>query len=242
MIPTFIDLRELAEHLKGDPKLRRLLPKIERAARIQSCYADLGEAWHCLQALAELRDGKVHGSPTALQMFESASLMRAVQLYERATSAGAKKNERGSIQIRERLTPEQRKDHDSLVRLRQRAIAHVYTGETVGGETWHRSRIFAVECSEGWRTASATQRMHFDGETFQRCIRQVPVAQSIIDMQFLRELDELTGLLNDAGVSDATLRSHSFDPVATFGSEEAAKAVVSSATDRTLSFITREER
>lgn len=224
--PRFTNLRALASEIAHAPEYSRVLEAIDKAARAQSCVSDLAEAETCCVALRELlASPRRRGTLTRLAT-EGSLLRTAVTLYERATSAGAKKGERGSIQIAERLNAEQLEDHENLVSVRHRSLAHVYAGEEIDGQVWHRDVLFAVEEPPAWYPAAASNRLQFADQTLQRLERQAPVALRLVKERFHSRLAKLTDMLNDNPLPAAVFEKHIFDPVPVFGSERSVQNVL----------------
>lgn len=235
--PRFTDLRAMAAEIADKPKYSRVQGAIEKAGRAQSCVSDLAEAETCCEALDEiLRSIRRTGTITRLAT-EAALLRTAVTLYERATSAGAKKSERGSIAIAHLLTPEQRSDHDALVAVRQRSLAHVYVGEEIDGQIWHGDVLFAVEVGSAWQPAAASKRIQFSGSTLAQLKRQIPVALALLKDRFHLRLAELQALLDDNPLPIAVFERHQFDPVDVFGSAQATQKILAARSLGRGSFI-----
>lgn len=222
-LPPIVDLRAVANDLAGHPGLERLVSMIDRVARMQSCIGDLKEAHDCCVAIAETVAGNVRGAPEVLEMLRASALVRAITLYERAVNAASKRGERGSFAIREQLREAEKIDHDALVSVRNRALAHVHVGDDIEGETWHRSLVFAVRFPQGWAPASASERVHFHRETFDRCCRILPVARALLEARCHAEMKKLIDALCEAQLSDAAFLPHTVDPAVAFGSLEAAR-------------------
>lgn len=221
--PRFTDLRAIASEIGGQPEYSRVRTAIEQAARAQSCVSDLSEAETCIEALDEMLASIRRRGTTTRLATEAALLRTAVTLYERATAAGGKKGERGSIQIRDHLTAEQAEDHDELVNLRHRTLAHVYTGERSGGDVWHHEELFLIERGGPWKAAFASRRIQFHGQTFRRLKRQVPVALELVQRRFHDRLAKMSAILTDEPLPLAVFERHLFDPVERFGSEKAVQ-------------------
>lgn len=236
-LPAFTDLRALAYDLEDQDEFRRLRSAIERAVRTQSCVSDLAQATTCCDALDDTLSSIRRKGTLTRSAIEASLLQTAVMLYERATSAPGKRGERGSISIVDHLTDGQAADHQALVNLRQRAIAHVYAGEKIEGQVWHRDVLFAVEMERAWKPAAASNRVQFDSVTFTRLRRQVPVAASILTHRFHEHINQLTALLNDNPVPVALYEKHRFDPVPVFGSEQAVRALLSGQVQGRTSFL-----
>lgn len=225
-LPRFADLRAIAEAIGDQGEYRRVRSAIAKAALTQSCVSDLAEAETCCAALTELQNSiRRKGTMTRLAT-EAALLRAAVTLYERASAAGAKQGERGSVQIADRLTQDQRQDHDAIIQARHRALAHVYVGEDLGGTMWHRDVLFIVEDGEQWRPAAASNRIQVHGELFRRLRRQIPVALHILQSRFGDQIGRVTAILNDEPLPIELLENHLFDPIETFGSEATVQKVL----------------
>ena len=227
IFPRFTDLGMIASELEANPRYKALFKTISSAMMAQSCAADIAQATDCCKTLANLlasprKKGTLERSTT-----ENSLLANAIILYARATAAGNKGGGRGSIQIISKLTPQQRIDHDILVAIRNRAVAHVHTAQPIAGELWHNELMMAVESEQGWRPASASQRVQFDKPTFVRLGRQLPVAYEIVLVQFQKRVGAVTNMLNDASIPAALFETHQFDPVEQFGSISAVQQLLS---------------
>lgn len=222
-LPPIVDLRAVAADLAGHPGLERLVSMIDRIARMQSCIGDLKEAHDCCVAISETVAGHVLGAPEVLEMLRTSALVRAITLYERAVNAASKRGERGSFAIREQLSEAAMADHDALVAVRNRALAHVHVGDDIDGETWHQSLVFAVRFPQGWAPASASERVHFHREAFERCCRILPVARALLEARCHAEMEKLSYALSEARLSDAAFLPHTVDPALAFGSLEVAR-------------------
>jgi hypothetical protein len=236
-IPQFTDLRTLAAELQGRGEFRRLRSAIERVVRVQSCVSDLAQATTCCDALDDLLASARRKGTLTRSATEASLLQTAVSLYERATSAAGKRGERGSVSIANHLSGEQLEDHRALVHLRQRALAHVYAGEAIEGQVWHRDVLFAIKTEQAWKPAAASNRIQFDGTTFARLKRQVPLAATILTRRFHEHLNQLTTLLNQNPVPSSLYEKHRFDPIGVFGSERAVKAVLGGQIRGRTSFV-----
>jgi hypothetical protein len=136
-----------------------------------------------------------------------------------------------------RLNANQLADHEALVLLRQRSLAHVYMGEEIGGDIWHKGVLFAVRSGSGWRPAVASHRIQFHTPTFERLQRQLPVAKSIVFEKFHQRFDELTKILHENPLPNAIFEQNALDPIETFGSFEAVKAVLDGQVTGQISFV-----
>ena len=225
-LPRFTDLLAMVEEIADRSEYARLRTVVREAATAQSCVSDLAEAETCIIALSELR-GSVRGSGKMTKTATEAALLRtAATLYERATAAGAKRGERGSIQIRDRLTDCQREDHDAIVRLRQRSLAHVYVGEELDGDIWHQDHLFLIEQGGPWIAAHASKRIQWHPSTFKRLQRQIPVALALVQERFHTKLGKMHRILETHPLPLALFEKHIFDPVERFGSEQKVQEIL----------------
>lgn len=236
-LPKFSNLRNVANAIQGKAEYRRVGTAIEKLARAQSCIADLSEAIACCEAIEELRGSNIGRGTFAYVATEAALLRTAVTLYERSTAAGAKQGERGSIQIAAHLNSEQLNDHETLVLLRQRSLVHVYMGEEIDGDIWHKGLLFAVEAGSAWRPAVASHRIQFHTPTFERLRRQLPVAKDIVFVKFQKRFDKLTTILHENPIPNAIFENNSLDPLKAFGSFEAVKSVLDGQETGQISFV-----
>lgn len=235
--PRFADLNSIADELSGDSAKANIVAIIRRASVAQACVGDLAQAGSSLDALDALlvsprKRGTLERSAT-----EMALLFTAVSLYARATATTAKKGERGSIQIGEKLSEDQRADHEALIRIRNRAIAHVHDDEPIEGELWHRNEMFLVELAPAWQPAGAVKRFQFHRPTFDRLKRQVPLAQTIITDVYHRHLNKLVDLMNADPPALAVFERHLFDPRERFDGAEGVKAVLAGRARGRTSFL-----
>ncbi len=150
----------------------------------------------------------------------------AVQLYARATGYGQSRGERGPISIAAELTPEQLKDHELLLVVRHRAIAHVYANEIIGAHAWNSDAVLIVEDGWGWVPMIISQRKHLQDEVLHALARQVPVADEILTRRFHEHLNKAVDLLNHSPVAIAVIERNLVDPKVVCGSEETARLML----------------
>jgi hypothetical protein len=235
--PRFTDLRAMGLEISNLPEYRRVGTAIDKAARAQSCVSDLAEAETCLEALDDIL-GSIRRSGTKTRLATEAALLRtAVTLYERATAAGTKKGERGSIQIADRLSADQLQDHDALVELRHRSFAHVYPGAEIDGNVWHHEVLFMIEQGGPWKTAFSSRRIQFHGEIFRRLKRQVPVALALVEARFHERLEQISEILQENPLPLAVFERHVFNPVEKFGSKAAVESILDGQARGRASFL-----
>ena len=235
--PRFTDLNALAAEIEGMPEYRRVRSAIEKAARAQSCVSDLAEAETCIAALDDILSSVRRSGTKTRSATEAALLRTAVTLYERATAAGAKRGERGSIQIAHHLTAHQLDDHNALVELRQRSLAHVYPGAEVGGDIWHHELLMLIEQGGPWKPAFASRRIQFHSDIFRRLKRQLPVALTLVQARFHDSIRKLTEIMAEHPLPLEVFERHLFDPVEVFGNEGAVQSLLDGQAEGRASFL-----
>lgn len=227
-LPSFTDLRAVATALAGEQRYDPVTNAIREALFLQSCLADLNQSADCCRALRETLASPRRRGTIERAAIESALLATAVALYTRATATSGKQAERGASQIDAKLSEERKADHLAIVKIRNRAIAHVYAEEPIEGEVWHRDLMFAVKKPEGgWQPAACSQRIQFEKSTLEKLECLLPIAQAEIRSRALKRIEELTRLLNDRELSVSVLNDHEFDPVQRFGSLKIVKDILS---------------
>jgi hypothetical protein len=228
VLPDFTDLRQIALALPEQGKFEDLRHAIESVWRAQSCNADLRQAADACDALRELRSSPRKRGSLARATTENALLVTGVMLYARATGTSGKMGERGSIQIdQKQLTSDQRDDHARLIDIRNRALAHVYRDTPIGENFWHEDLIFAVDRAElGWKPAVGSNRISFHLETFDRLLRQLPVADALLMRAFHRRMDAMTRMINAASAPLDLFLRFRFDPLEKFGGVKAVEQIL----------------
>lgn len=222
-LPLFADLRLLAAQLADHSNWGKIQKAIRKAALAQSCVTDLAQASDCCSALRQLLVSPRKRGTEERAATESSLLMSAALLYARATEGNGGRGERGSMQITAQLTSDALDDHRLIVKVRNRALAHVYHDEEVDNEIWHQSTLIAVLMPEGWLPAAASKRVQIHKSILDRLQRQIPVAQSIILRAFHTHINNLINLMNSSGIDVAAANASLVDPIAVFGSGEAVK-------------------
>lgn len=186
----------------------------------QSCLGDLRQAELCCQALESLLISPRKQNTDERSTTEGALLMSAVLLYARATNT---QSGRGSSQIRNLLAKNDQLLHDSIIEVRDRAIAHVDIGMTAGGDHWHNSATFIVETNRGWKVGSVSQRIQLHRPTLNALKAILPLAKSILERRFQKKVAQLSEHMNKVKLNDSDL----IDPMAYFGSEAAVRHALS---------------
>ncbi|UAJ10004.1 hypothetical protein [Polymorphobacter megasporae] len=216
----FVDLRGVARDVGDDIRYARLLTTLRKAAQAQSCQSDLSQALSCCDALKQLLLSPRKRGTIERSSIESSLLFNAITLYARGTSTSGKMSERGPIDINSKLDDNQRDDHQILLKIRNRAIAHVYLEEDVADAIWHHENLFLVEIEDGWKIGAATKRVQFHKPTLDRLYRQLPIAIDIISDLCRKHLDRVTVVLSQNPVTSQTLAKNLIDPIAFFGSRQ----------------------
>lgn len=225
-LPKFADGEALARDLQRDPRYASLANVIRRAALEQSCASDLSQASSCCDALKWLLESPRQKGTLTRAATENALLTTAILFYARATATSGKKGERGSVDVRDgfrKHDPDLVIEHQAIIAVRNRAIAHVYPNEIIAGELWHEERPFLVEQAEGWLPAGAKRSIQFHRLTFDRLVRLIPIAQGIIFAKYHKSTGRMTDLYNANPIPQKLLAKHKIDPVAFFGSEQAVR-------------------
>lgn len=228
--PPFIDLLALSRSLNLSDKRKRLNYVVLQAWRAEACLGDLLQAKDCCAILRAKVNNKVEKFGFDDQTIVKALLTSAVGLYARATSTSGKAEERGSIQLdRKKLSKEQNEDHNSLVTLRNHALAHVNPEHKVGDRLWHKVVVFAVPNDQGnLQPAAITHETSWSRETLECLERMLPIAINILHQNFLEKLNAVSKTLDDAGIDYRTFQRFEFDPVEIFGSDEIVQRILSS--------------
>ena len=227
--PPFADLVSLAATLKKTGKHGNLQKILESAWRAESCLGDLKQSSDCCAALRLSLETRAEDVSPQQHTIDRALMTTAMLLYARATSTSSgKEGERGAIQLeRGRLTKEQWADHDALLGVRNKGIAHVNRRHSVDERAWHKDIFFAVRRSNGaWQPASTSNETSFHLPTLERLERMLPVATDVIFSQFSRRMKAVSTALNAAKLPDKVFLDHQFDPVAAFGSVDAVRRLL----------------
>jgi hypothetical protein len=156
MDKILVDLEAFADSEFIRKKIPKLKPIVRKAANTQSCYADLHQASDFFEALRNLAVVNSDFQSQGYNAVASSLLTSAVIFYARATSTSGSKGERGSIDIRSELSDKERADHNLIVAVRNKAIAHVYPDHAFEEIKWHRQKIFLATRGNGLRPASAS--------------------------------------------------------------------------------------
>lgn len=222
-LPRFAELTEMGRRLSRNGRYKGLSSAIASAGRAMSCLSDVRRAGHCCEGLRHRPIG-VELGPEIEGAIEGALLAHAVALYSRATVTGQGKGERGSINITDRLAPEQRTDHLLIAAVRNRGGAHVYPNEIAGSGIWHGSNMLGVEMpSGGWLPFAVVEEVMFDRELFEALQRQIPVADNLILETYIKFLRRIEAMMNADPVDGGMFGQCSVNAVAYFGSEEAVR-------------------
>jgi len=226
--PDFTDLRAIALALERDGKFKELRHTIESVWRAQSCNADLRQAADACDALRALRSSPRQRNSFPRATTENALLVTGVMLYARATGTSGQKGERGSIQLGEKnLTPEQWADHLALLEVRNRALAHVHRESLIADNLWHEDLVFAVDLADrGWKPAVGSHRISFHIPTFERLLRQIPIAEGLLLRAFHKRMDAMTQMMTKVSVPLDLFLRFRFDPVKKFGGIDAVEQIL----------------
>jgi hypothetical protein len=236
-LPAFIDVRSLYSQISTHSELAALRRTIRRALLFQSCRADLAQAETCIAALKQiLRSSRKRGTIERTAT-ESALLMQAALLYQRATDGNGRRNERGSVGIKSKLPADMIQDHELIVNLRNRAVAHVYHGEQIGKQIWSEQAILLIEQKTGFLPCVTTRTSQFNTQIFESLARLLPEASKIVRLKSVAHLNKLVESLNTSGISLELLMNNQIDPRQFFGTLERARQVAESASLGDASFV-----
>jgi hypothetical protein len=222
-----IDAARLAEAVADDPRHHRLATTISKAIRLQSCLVDLRQAKDACEAVAWLLASPRGSGSTRKLITESSLLSTAVQLYVRAVGLAGKRGERGSVAIRNALVGTDLDDHDALLALRNRALAHVHTHERLNDRVWHAGMILFVETdNSGHRLLATGRSVQFDGASLARAKRAIPVAATLLDGRLSKALEKVRTLVETNPVEPRIFEALAVDPATLMGSEAVAAAIL----------------
>lgn len=188
----FFDLLAYVETIQNSSPHRTLKHKVHTAWRARSCVNDLLQAQSCCTVLKDRRSAGRCAITAEDNIIDKALLNTAVQLYVRATSTSGRATERGSIQISDKLTDEQRIDHSALIDLRNQSLSHVDITHSADGRTWHEVSVFAAHDGEKLHLATTVNETSFHGDTFDRLIRMLPVATEIVNYQANQKIEKVS--------------------------------------------------
>jgi len=235
--PAFIDLHTLYEELYREPHYQKAKKWLKAAILRNACVADLKQAGDCLESLAQLKASPRKSGTMERTVTEAALLNHAITLYARATATKGKRGERGSRSISHELTDSQKDDHDALVDVRNRAIAHVYQGEQIDRTIWQQTVPLLIEFPPSFQPLFATQTIQFNKIAFERLARQLPVAAALMRGHFQDSINQFMESLHSTPLRDALIRKHATDPVAIFGTTTRVQEILDSARIGEATFI-----
>ncbi|MEK6636879.1 MAG: hypothetical protein AABY88_02230 [Pseudomonadota bacterium] len=235
-LPAFVDIRSLQCELSMRPEFSKLNKIIARALFYQSCRADLAQAETCVVALKQLLNSPRKAGTLEKLATESALLMQAALLYERATAGNGGRGQRGSLAIAGKLSPDLLADHELIVNLRNRGIAHVYHGEIIGQKIWSEQTILLIEQDSGFRPCVTTRTSQVSLPIINALERLLPVASELAKSKTDEQLDKLIETLNQNPIGIDMMSRHRVDPTKFFESEERALEVVKSSSRGEASF------
>jgi len=224
-LPVTVDLMKFASWLKVNGGNRKVAGALRTAWKTQSCLADLSQAQGACDALDLLKSTAPSLGSGALDNICSGVLGTAILLYARATTTSSSKfKERGSIALDlAKLTPEQRADHDALVRIRNGALSHVQTHEKIAGDYWHREILVAKRAGPAnWEVVSASQSIGFHELAFKTLKRQLPIATEQLETKCRERLVGAIAAIRELNPPETDLMRHQVNPIELFGSIDAA--------------------
>jgi hypothetical protein len=181
-----------------------------------------------MEALRQLRSSMRKAGTIERSTTETALLMQAVIFYERATAGNGGRGQRGSLQLRSKLTDALKEDHDTIVHLQNKGIAHVYHGEEIGERIWSEQAILFVEVRQkGFVPCVATRSSQFSQRIFDALAVLLPFASEVARNKAIRSLEAITKAFQS--VSFEALMKHAIDPIPYFGTTDKALSVAATA-------------
>jgi hypothetical protein len=180
------DLTALSERLIGEDRFRQLAHKIRMAKGYASALMDLKLALDSLDALAVARPSEPQLDSGAVEI---ALLSNAIILYARATKTTSEK--RPTIDLRSRFSDPEKKVHEELIDLRDKAIAHFGTGGSYQG-LWCHERIILKMGSDSRKPVFVTERIVVDKSLVKRARPQIETAHKVLEQITIDELDSIT--------------------------------------------------
>jgi hypothetical protein len=239
VLPAFVDMSSLQRELSNNPEFSTFSRTIKKALFYQSCRADLAQAETCVGALKQILASPRKAGTLEKLATESALLMQAALLYERATSGNGGLGQRGSLAIKSKLPAELLTDHELIVKLRNRAIAHVYHDEVIGEKIWSEQTILLIEQDSGFKPCAATRTSQVSKPILNALERLLPVASALAKSKTDRELNKLTETLNQNPIGIEVMSRHCIDPIEVFGTKQRALEVANSSSRGEASFSDR---
>lgn len=218
------------------PEFSKLNKIIAKALLYQSCRADLAQAETCVVGLKQLLNSPRKEGTLEKLATESALLMQAALLYERATAGNGGRGQRGSLGIASKLPPDLLAYHELIVNLRNRGIAHVYHGEIIGQKMWSEQTFLLIEQDSGFRPCVTTRTSQVSIPILNAIERLLPVASELAKSKTDEFLDKLIEGFNQNPIEIDMMLRHRVDPTKFFGTEERALEVVNSSSRGEASF------
>ncbi|WP_298191036.1 hypothetical protein, partial [Novosphingobium sp.] len=180
-------------------------------------------------------DPSIKADPSMLASFTSTD--SESEIYDDGNPQRFITVENRSSLERSQLSDPEWSDHQTLIELRNQAVAHVNPEHRTVGRTWHKQLLFAVSHPSGyWRLASSSNETSFHLDTFSRLERMLPVAHAFVLKQFNKRMNTVTQEINSANLPVDMLRQQAFDPVEAFGSIATVKRLLAGSGEQTDSF------
>jgi hypothetical protein len=223
----FADLRGIANSLAKDNRYRRLNSIIKSAGIAQSCLADLRQATDYCTLLTTMHADGVPRTES-YGTLQNALMLQAVILYARATMTSGSSGERGAIKIETKLEPQSLVDHKLLISIRNRAVAHVYAGEQLAGQIWHKEGLLLIHHDRKFTPTATTTRVGFHGPTLACLERQIPVAISFVRQRFDHHMDQAMTIFETNGLLKDTFDKNLVNPHQYYSSDEAIQDALNS--------------
>lgn len=222
--PPVALLEDIADRLADKGQSRILRDLSRRIVINHSCLTDLK---YCGQLLELLEKGFVGTGIDERQklLLTHSVICNAAVLYARATNGGSMYGGRGSIDVKPKLSADQRQSHDYVVDFRNKVIAHVHIAHDMEGYAWNPSYAVAVDEGDGFRLGAVSRPLSMNVAIWKHLTTMAPVALEIVKANYHKYLDRASKLFDEVGDADAVFASMQ-DSAKLLGSKESAQAVL----------------
>lgn len=223
--PKFIDMRSLSSECAKSVALRRINGPYQKALAVQSCLSDIRQAKECLNNLRKMKASPRKEGTLEKFTTEGALLAHAIGLYARGVGGSKSEGERGASQVGGVLPAELKDDHQHIMNLRNKALAHVYHGEDFNGAVWSEQIMLMIETENGFRPMVTTRTTQTHPEAMARLDRLIPVAEEILLKRWRKHIDKMTSLIQ-ALISGEQFYSHEIAPAKYFNGPQILQAII----------------
>ncbi|HWT57495.1 MAG TPA: hypothetical protein VN284_06545 [Rhizobium sp.] len=199
------DLTAAAAHLSDNPKAADFIKAVRKFQSAVSVTNDLKEAQVSVNALIAMR-----GDDSAQDYLIRALLMHAVVTYCRASTTKA--IERYNVGVTGAYSPEQKEQHESIVFLRDRVLAHFGPGDG-----WHIEKVIYTEQEHGDAITAVHKRVASDSVVVDVLKELLTAAIPYVEARQAERAKELDTVLHSNQQLYKLIDRVPFDPMAFFG-------------------------